>query len=110
MMVLDATYISDPATCTFVRKLLQLAVFLNRHIALLPAFRTCRACGGIDRIFLPPAVPDSGSACRPVCGRRRSHDLFDELLPMAETYGKHHIALAGVLGGMLFIGAGLEFL
>ena len=35
---------------------------------------------------------------------------FDELLPMAETYGKHHIALAGVLGGMLFIGAGLEFL
>ncbi len=35
---------------------------------------------------------------------------FDELLPMAETYGKHHIALAGVLGGMLFIGTGLEFL
>ncbi len=35
---------------------------------------------------------------------------FDELLPMAETYGKHHIALAGVLSGMLFIGAGLEFL
>ena len=33
---------------------------------------------------------------------------FDELLPMAETYGKHHIALAGVLGGMLFIGAGLD--
>ena len=33
---------------------------------------------------------------------------FDELPPMAETYGKHHIALAGVLGGMLFIGAGLE--
>ena len=35
---------------------------------------------------------------------------FDELLPMAETYGKHHIALAGVLGGMMFIGTGLEFL
>jgi ZIP family zinc transporter len=35
---------------------------------------------------------------------------FDELLPMAETYGKHHIALTGLLAGMLFIGAGLEFL
>ncbi len=35
---------------------------------------------------------------------------FDELLPMAETYGRHHIALAGILGGMLFIGIGLEFL
>jgi len=35
---------------------------------------------------------------------------FDELLPMAETYGEHHLALAGLLAGMLFIGAGLEFL
>jgi len=35
---------------------------------------------------------------------------FDELLPMAETYGEHHIALAGLLAGMLFIGVGLEFL
>lgn len=34
---------------------------------------------------------------------------FDELLPMAEKYGEHHIALAGLLAGMLFIGAGLEF-
>ena len=33
---------------------------------------------------------------------------FDELLPMAETYGKHHIALAGVLSGMVFMGLGLE--
>lgn len=33
---------------------------------------------------------------------------FDELLPMAETYGEHHIALAGVLSGMLFMGLGLE--
>ena len=33
---------------------------------------------------------------------------FDELLPMAETYGEHHIALAGVLSGMVFIGLGLE--
>ncbi len=35
---------------------------------------------------------------------------FDELLPMAETYGEHHLALSGLLAGMLFIGAGLEFL
>ncbi len=35
---------------------------------------------------------------------------FDELLPMAETYGEHHLALTGLLAGMLFIGAGLEFL
>lgn len=33
---------------------------------------------------------------------------FDELLPMAETYGEHHIALAGVLSGMVFMGLGLE--
>ncbi len=33
---------------------------------------------------------------------------FDELLPMAETYGEHHIALAGVLSGMVFMGIGLE--
>lgn len=33
---------------------------------------------------------------------------FDELLPMAETYGKHHVALAGVLSGMVFMGIGLE--
>lgn len=35
---------------------------------------------------------------------------FDELLPMAEIYGEHHIALAGILAGMLFMGYGLEFL
>ncbi|MDO4582718.1 MAG: zinc transporter ZupT [Planctomycetia bacterium] len=35
---------------------------------------------------------------------------FDELLPMAEIYGAHHIALAGILTGMLFMGYGLEFL
>jgi len=35
---------------------------------------------------------------------------FDELLPMAQTYGKHHIALAGILSGMLFMGLSLEFL
>ena len=29
---------------------------------------------------------------------------FDELLPMAETYGQHHIVLAGLLLGMLGIG------
>ena len=33
---------------------------------------------------------------------------FDELLPMAETYGKHHIALGGLIAGMLVIGAGME--
>ncbi len=33
---------------------------------------------------------------------------FDELLPMSEKYGKHHIALAGVLSGMIFMGVGLE--
>ena len=35
---------------------------------------------------------------------------FDEMLPMAETYGEHHIVLAGVLIGMLFMGAGLELM
>ena len=35
---------------------------------------------------------------------------FDELLPMAETYGQHHIVLAGLLLGMLGIGAVMEFM
>ena len=33
---------------------------------------------------------------------------FEELLPMAETYGKHHIVLAGLLGGMILMGLGME--
>ncbi len=32
---------------------------------------------------------------------------LDELLPTAENYGKHHIAIAGVIAGMVFIGFGL---
>jgi len=35
---------------------------------------------------------------------------FDELLPLAETYGKHHLVLAGLLIGMFAMGMGLEFL
>ena len=35
---------------------------------------------------------------------------FDELLPMAETYGQHHIVLAGLLLGMLGMGAVMEFI
>ena len=26
---------------------------------------------------------------------------FDELLPLAEEYGKHHLAIAGLVAGML---------
>ena len=29
---------------------------------------------------------------------------LDELLPTAEKYGKHHIAIAGVVGGMAVMG------
>ena len=32
---------------------------------------------------------------------------LDELLPTAEKYGKHHIAIAGVVGGMAIMGASL---
>ena len=32
---------------------------------------------------------------------------LDELLPTAEKYGKHHIAIAGVIGGMAIMGASL---
>lgn len=32
---------------------------------------------------------------------------LDELLPTAEKYGKHHIAIAGVIGGMDIMGASL---
>ena len=35
---------------------------------------------------------------------------FDELLPMAETCGQHHIVLAGLLLGMLGMGAVMEFM
>ena len=32
---------------------------------------------------------------------------LDELLPTAEKYGKHHIAIAGVVGGMAIMGTSL---
>lgn len=32
---------------------------------------------------------------------------FDELLPAAEKYGKHHIAIIGVITGMLFMGVSM---
>ena len=35
---------------------------------------------------------------------------LDELLPTAEKYGKHHIAIAGVVGGMAIMGASLLFM
>lgn len=35
---------------------------------------------------------------------------LDELLPTAEKYGKHHVAIAGVVGGMAVMGASLLIL
>lgn len=35
---------------------------------------------------------------------------LDELLPTAEKYGKHHIAIAGVVGGMAIMGISLLFM
>ena len=35
---------------------------------------------------------------------------LDELLPTAEKYGKHHIAIAGVVGGMAIMGISLLLL
>ena len=35
---------------------------------------------------------------------------LDELLPTAEKYGKHHIAIAGVVGGMAIMGISLLFI
>jgi zinc transporter, ZIP family len=32
---------------------------------------------------------------------------LDELLPNAENYGEHHIAIMGVIAGMAFMGFGL---
>jgi ZIP family zinc transporter len=35
---------------------------------------------------------------------------FDELLPTAERYGEHHLAIYGVLGGMAVMAASLLLL
>ena len=35
---------------------------------------------------------------------------LDELLPTAEKYGKHHVAIAGVVGGMAIMGVSLLIL
>jgi ZIP family zinc transporter len=32
---------------------------------------------------------------------------LDELLPTAESYGAHHIAIIGVITGMAFMGFGM---
>ena len=34
---------------------------------------------------------------------------LDELLPTAEKYGKHHVAIIGVIAGMAFMGFSLLF-
>ena len=35
---------------------------------------------------------------------------FDELLPTAESYGHHHVAMYGVIGGMALMGVSLQLL
>ncbi len=35
---------------------------------------------------------------------------FDELLPVAEEYGEHHLAIYGLIGGMAFIAASMLFI
>lgn len=35
---------------------------------------------------------------------------FDELLPTAESYGHHHVAVYGVNGGMALMGISLQLL
>ena len=34
---------------------------------------------------------------------------FDELLPLAEEYGEHHLVIGGLIGGMLIMAASLAF-
>jgi ZIP family zinc transporter len=34
---------------------------------------------------------------------------FDELLPLAEEYGEHHLVIHGLIGGMLVMAASLAF-
>ena len=41
---------------------------------------------------------------------KRNKKFYDELLPTAEKYGKHHIAIAGVVGGMAIMGVSLLIL
>lgn len=55
--------------------------------------------------FLTPAVL---AAVFAVVSGIMVYISFDELLPMSETYGEHHIALGGLLSGMVFIGAGMQ--
>ncbi len=35
---------------------------------------------------------------------------FDELLPVAEEYGEHHLAIYGLISGMAFIAASMLFI
>ncbi len=35
---------------------------------------------------------------------------FDELLPVAEEYGEHHLAIYGLIGGMAFIALSMLFI
>ena len=34
---------------------------------------------------------------------------FDELLPLAEEYGEHHLVIHGLIAGMLVMAASLAF-
>ena len=58
---------------------------------------------GIDLTGGSPAFPLVLSAVAGIM----IYISLDELLPTAEKYGKHHIAIAGVVGGMALIGISL---
>ena len=69
----------------------------------------CMAVTGIFRMELTGGGPIFPLILAAVAGIMIYISL-DELLPTAEKYGKHHIAIAGVIGGMAIMGVSLLIL
>ncbi len=60
--------------------------------------------------LLPFWTPDINAYCLAAVAGIMVYISFDELLPGAERYGHHHIALGGVIAGMAIMAVSLLFL
>lgn len=60
--------------------------------------------------LLPFWSPTVSACCLAAVAGIMVYISFDELLPSAERYGHHHVALAGVIGGMAIMAASLLWL
>lgn len=58
-------------------------------------------------VLLPLWIPEVEGICLSLTAGIMVYTSFDELLPSAESYGKHHLAILGVATGMALMALGI---